>query len=93
MLTCHTTHHVQLLSEILMQPWFHHSRYSELHCSTEKLVEVMRKYHMYLQSNSVRNSRQQNSPELIRSPVENIIMKTIPGSSEPVLNRFVKNHK
>ena len=82
-------HHVQLLSEFLMQPWFCHSRYSELYNATEKLVEGIRKYQMYLQDNSVRNTRQQHSPELIRSPVDNVIMKTIPANNDPVSSDYI----
>ena len=59
--------HVQTLSKFLLQPWFCNSKYSELHDSTEKLVEGMRKYQMYLQENLARNSRQQHSTELCRS--------------------------
>lgn len=82
-------HHVQLLSKILMQPWFCRSKYSQLYSLTEKLVEGMRKYELYLQENSAHNSRQQHSLGLTRSPVDNVIMCTIPKSSEPVPNEYV----
>ena len=72
-----------------MQPWFCHSRYSELRSITEKLVEGMRKYQMHLQDTCVRSSRQQHSPELTRSPVDNVIMKIIPESSDPASNEYI----
>lgn len=36
----------------------------------------------------MRSSQQQHSSELVRSPVENVIMKTIPGNSMPVSSEY-----
>lgn len=72
-----------------MQPWFCCAKYSEIRSATEKLVEIIKKYQMYLKDCSVRNSEQQHSTELTRSPVDNVIMSTIAGNNEPVSNEYV----
>ncbi len=70
--------HVQTLCKFLMQPGF----------VVEALVSGMRKYFTFLKENLQRNSMQQHSTELIRSPVEDVIMITIPASNEPVKSEY-----
>ncbi len=77
-------HYVQHLSDYLLQPWFCRSMYSELRDVTDKLVNGMRRYVIYLRESSERVSTAHVSTELARSSVENVMMKTIPGNSEPV---------
>lgn len=76
--------HVQLLGEYLSQPWFCRSIYSNLRTDTEKLAEGLRKYEHYLRDSSERVNRLHHLTELIRSPVDNVILKTVLSSSEPV---------
>ncbi len=81
-------HYVQHLSDYLLQPWFCRSMYSELRDVTDKLVNGMRRYEIYLRESSERVSTAHVSTELARSPVENVMMKTIPGNSEPVKTEY-----
>lgn len=43
---------------------------------------------MYLRESSERVSKSQHSTQLIRSPVDHVAMKIIPGSSEPVKSEY-----
>ena len=84
-------HHVQQLSDFLSQPWFCRSIYSELCDVTEQLVEGMRKYELYLRGNSERASNTHHHTEVIRSPFDNIVMKTIPSTSEIIKSEYSKH--
>lgn len=46
------SHHVQELSNLLMQPWFHHRRFELLRKEVEMLVEGLQKYGEYLKGRS-----------------------------------------
>ena len=81
-------HHVQQLSDFLSQPWFCRSIYSELRDVTEQLVEGMRKYELYIRENSERASNTHHHTEVIRSPFDNIVMKTIPSTSEIIKSEY-----
>lgn len=80
--------HVQLLSDYLSQPWFCRSMYSKLWDATEKLVEGMRKYEVYLRESFERVSNSQQSTQLPRSPADNVLMRTISGSADPIKREY-----
>ena len=80
--------HVQALSDFLSQPWFTRSRYVELRGKTEQCVESMRKYEQYLRQNAERANQVHHSAQLVRSPAENVILKTIHASSQSINTEY-----
>ena len=80
--------YVQAVSDFLSQPWLTRSRYVQLRNKTEQFVECMRKYERYLSQNAERANQVHHSAQLIRSPAENVVLKTIHASSELVSNVY-----
>ena len=78
--------HVQALSGFLSQSWFCRPMYAEL----RDLIEGVKKYERYLHQNADRANKAHHSTELVHSPVENVILKTIPASSDPVSSDYAE---
>ena len=83
--------HVQALSELLSQAWFTRSRYAVLRGKIEQFVKSMRKYEQYLRRSAERTNQVHHSTELVWSPVEDVILKTIHASAETVNCEYTKH--
>ena len=82
------SHHVQVMSDLLSQPWFCRPMYAELCCKIVTLVEGIKKYGRYLRGNVDRDNETHHSTELVRSPAENVILAIIPAVLEPAINDY-----
>ena len=49
-------HHIDVLSGVLMQPWFANTHFTSLKKDVAELVDVMQKYVLYLTSQSEKGS-------------------------------------
>ena len=75
--------HVQELSTLLMQPWFHNKRFKLLRQEVEGLMDALRKYCEYLRGKDTAMKKHHQSPKPTEGE-DNASFITLPATSGPV---------